>query len=362
MAKVILISQTPLPSSKIGSWTTLYKNYIEADHKIDFIICKKPNFEFDSVNYQFIEETFLTKIESKIKEKSYLGSLKTLNKILNLNEKYIIQVVDNFKIVNDLENLLKQKGIRDNCYIQFFYHGFQPYLDSKKGDFFFNSINEMVLLTNDSYKAHKNYYNSLSCNFSILHNGIDENKFFGVSSINKKILKERLNIKSKSVFLWCSQDRPKKGLDLILDVWKRVFTNNEEMVLLVIGANRSKEVDGVFFMGKISNSKIPIYYQVSDVYLFPTLCQEGFGLSLIEALHCNCFCIASNNGGVAEVLEYGKYGLLIERPNMISEWVNAINYYLENKPVSNSFSKKLYTTKKWNKNMNRIIENALDSL
>ena len=173
MPKVILISQSPLPANKIGSWTTLYKNYLEADHKIDIIICKRPKRLFKKIKYQFIDDNLLIRIRSRIKKKTYLNALFALNKVIKKDTKYIIQVVDNFKIIKDLENLLIRKGIRKNCYIQFFYHGFAPYLVNTKSIKFFEAIDEMVLLTNDSYKKHKSYYNALPCKFSILHNGID---------------------------------------------------------------------------------------------------------------------------------------------------------------------------------------------
>ena len=44
MVKVILISDISLPYAKIGSWTTLYKNYLQGKHQIDCIICYKTYF------------------------------------------------------------------------------------------------------------------------------------------------------------------------------------------------------------------------------------------------------------------------------------------------------------------------------
>ena len=358
MPKVILISQSPLPATKIGSWTTLYKNYLEADHKIDILICKKPKLLLKKIKYQFINDNLIIKIISRIKKKSHLNALFALNKVTKNDTKYIIQVVDNFKIITDLENLLIRKRIRKNCYIQFFYHGFAPYLENNKSIKFFKAIDEMVLLTNDSYKKHKSYYNALPCKFTVLYNGIDDSKFKMISSIEKLNLKKKLNIRRKTVFFWCSQDRPKKGLNLILDAWREVYANNQEIVLLVVGSSRNEEIEGVCFIGRIPNNELPKYYQASDVYLFSSLCQEGFGLSLIEALHCGCYCIASSIGGIPEVLEYGKFGELVERPHFIKDWVDAINGYLKIKSSENNFHKELYTTKSWNSNMNKIITGA----
>lgn len=363
MPKVILISQIPLPYSHIGSWTTLYHNYLHKNHSIDYIVCEKPENLYAEIEYGIVASTNLKKFQNKFFKKKYLEYFKALEKILDKEDKVIIQIIDNFGIVEPLIDFLKLKKKRDKCYLQFFYHGFSPYFENFSGRWFFESIDEMVLLTKDSYKTHKEYYTILPTKFSVLHNGIDTSKFHKVSIEEKENLKKQLEVTNKKVFIWCSQDRPKKGLDFILDVWKRIDKKENDVILLVIGAKRDIKIDGVFFLGRIPNNDLPKYYQIADCYLFPTLWHEGFGLSLIEALHCGCYCIASENGGVPEVLQYGKYGKLIENPNFIEEWCDAINSFLESDETHYvNIPKTLYSMENWNNGMNAIINNAKKNL
>ena len=115
----------------------------------------------------------------------------------------------------------------------------------------------------------------------------------------------------------------------------------------------------VRFLGKIQNQELPKFYQMADCYLFPTLWHEGFGLTLIEALHSGCYCIASALGGIPEVLQYGKLGKLIENPHFQQEWEEAILDFLNQKEGNNIvIPKTLYSTQSWNTGMNTIIENA----
>lgn len=362
MAKVILISQLPLPYPKIGSWTTLYQNYLNGDHAIDYIICEQPDEQFQNVEYGIVSQTLTLKLKKKYQKNNYIGYIEALEKIVVSGEKYIIQIVDNFGIIKPLQEFLESKGKRPQCYIQFFYHGFAPFYGNFESRSFYEFIDEMVLLTHDSYKAHKNYYTILPCRFSVLHNGIDENKFFKVSTEQKQKLREKLGLTSKTVFIWCSQDRPKKGLDLILDVWSRIYEKHTDCTLLVIGAKRDKTFAGVSFLGKIPNDELPQYYQAADAYLFPTLWHEGFGLSLIEALHCGCYSIASALGGVPEVLQHGDLGRLIENPHFIAEWVDAIDEFLLEKEEYPSLPEELYSKTAWNKGMNERIAEAKKSL
>ena len=362
MPKVILISQLPLPYSGIGSWTTLYRNYLESHHQIDYIVCENPEGKFKDIQYSLVSNDLITKIVKRGKKNPYVGYLNALQNILKNDEKYILQVVDNFGIIKPLIALLQELGIRKNCYIQFCYHGFPPFYENFSGRWFFEAIDEMVLLTEDSYKAHKEYYTILPTRFSVLHNGVDTRKFHTLSKEEKQLGKEQFGVAGKKVFVWCSQDRPKKGLHIVLDAWKRVIEKRKDIALWVIGTEPKEAMEGVRYFGRIPNDELAKYLQLSDCYLFPTLWHEGFGLSLIEALHCGNYCIASANGGVPEVLQYGKFGKLIAKPNFVSEWENAILEYTDDSQKNNLFDPELYTTKSWNAGMNSIITSAKKSI
>lgn len=362
MPKVILLSQVPLPFSMIGSWTTLYKNYLNGNHQIDYIVCEQPNEFFENVQYSLVANNLRIKIKKKWNKNKYTGYLEALGKLLKPQENYIIQIVDNFGIVKPLLTFLESKKLRSNCYLQFFYHGYPPFYGNFESRWFFESIDEMVLLTYDSYLEHKKSYTNLPTRFSILHNGIDTSKFYPLSQEKKEKMKESKGVVGKKVFVWCSQDRPKKGLHILLDAWKRVYEEKYNMVLWVIGCEPKKPVEGVQYLGRIPNDEMASYFQMSDCYLFPTLCHEGFGLSLIEALHSGCYCIASAIGGVSEVMQYGKLGKLIENPHFISEWEVAIEEYLTGNVIVFDFPTNLYSSQNWKVGMNSIIKQAKCSL
>ncbi len=362
MAKVVLLSKSPIPYSKIGSWTTMYHNYILNNHKIDYLICEEPYRRLENIDYLIVTNRLRDKINRKFFNKKHHNYFRALNTLFNKEESLIIQIVDNFGIIKDLEQYLNKVGKRNQCYIQFFYHGFPPFYENFYSRSFYEFIDEMVLLTRDSYDVHKSYYTVLPCRFSILHNGIDASKFYKISSLDKVELRKKMGFSDEKIFIWCSQDRPKKGLDFILSVWKQIYNESLNIKLIVVGATRENKYKGVTFYGKIPNNEMPCYYQISDVYLFPTLCHEGFGLSLIEALHSGCYCIASNLGGVSEVLGYGKYGQLITNPHIEDEWILAIQNFIENKNEIKFFPSELYTSLVWNKEMNLLIEKTKSRL
>ena len=362
MPQVILLSQFSLPYNKIGSWTTLYGNYLRKGNLVNYIVCEKPFKLFVDVEYSFLRDSFRSKLSRKISGNKYINYQESLNSVLKPKEKYIIQIVDNFGIVPYLIKFLEDQNLRQNCYVQFFYHGYAPYFENFAGREFLEQIDEMVLLTIDSYRKHKDYYTILTPHFSILHNGIDTSKFSIISSSQKAEIRQELDLSDKKVFLWCSQDRPKKGLHLVLDAWKAIVKQHKNVVLIIIGCEPKIDSDTIKYLGRIPNEELPKYYQMADCYLFPTLWHEGFGMSLIEALHCGCYCIASALGGVPEVLQYGKYGKLIESPHFVSEWVKAIEEFLNSDFRYPELPKDLYSTETWNHEMNQIIQTAKERL
>ena len=359
MSKVILLSQYPLPYNKIGSWTTMYRNYLSTTHGIDIIICKAPEQPIQSVRYYFVKESLPLQIKMKLTKNNKLGYLKTLKKAIDENPgRLIIQIIDNTGLALEVIKMLDATGRRADFYLQYFYHGFTPF----ENTIIVEKVDEIVLLTERSHQAFKSKIGVMPATFSVLHNGIDTKKFFSVPIEQKRNLKMQLGFQGKKIFTWCSQDRPKKGLDFILQVWSRVYAEEHNMVLLVIGATREIPQKGVSFLGRIPNDELPRYYQATDCYLFPTLWDEPFGLSLIEAMHSGAFCIASALGGVPEVLQYGKFGKLVQNPTDPEEWEQAINDFLAAKYPIPEIPESVYTLDQWNKGMNTIIDNAKTAL
>ena len=366
--QVILICQYPLPNKNIASWTTMYNYYLKnKSHPIDYIICPKDVDKIPDVDYSYVKgKSLVVNLRNLRYKKRFNSYFKALDKVIQKENKYIIQIIDNSGIIEPLNLHLKKKYKRKDFYIQYFYHGFDILYSGKNATAFLNGIDEMIFLTKLSYQRYKDYYSELIFRAGIMHNAVSSKLFYKLEASAKQRLKASMGISSQLVFMWCSQDRPKKGLQLILDVWKKIYNGNSlEMQLLIIGVDKEILQEGVIVIGRVPNDELPKYYQVSDFYLFPSLCKEGFGIVLAEALKCGCYCIASNQGGIPEVLAHGEYGKIIENPNFIDEWVeeitNSIKEYInngyENPYYSDEFDK-LYDLDNWCQQMNRKIEEA----
>lgn len=111
-----------------------------------------------------------------------------------------------------------------------------------------------------------------------------------------------------------------KGMDLVVPSFGKVKKNNNNVRLLVVGDGSCREMmeqqtkdlgleDSVQFVGRQPQDKLQGYYDMIDILLMPSR-SEGFGLTAIEGMARGCVVVASDVGGLPEVVENGKVGKL----------------------------------------------------
>jgi glycosyltransferase involved in cell wall biosynthesis len=368
--KTILICQIPLPYDKIGSWTNMY-NYLlrETKHDFDFIVCPEGSQKAEMVSYKFVEKpTILDKIKSKFLDNynRFNNYFAALDSIIEKDSKYIIHIIDNSGIVVPIDTFLKKRYNRSDFFIQYYYQGFAPLFSKEKANPFLYAVDEIFFLTELSYLEYLNFYDECPFRARVLHNATNSNQFKLIESEEKRRIRESLGFtKDEFIFIWCSQDRVKKGLHIVLDAFKGIYSIHKEKVkLVIVGIDRAIEQEGVQVIGRVPNHELAKYYQISDVYLFPSLWKEGFGIVLAEALKCGCYVIASAQGGIPEVLNQGKFGKLISNPNMVSEWVNSMNESIQEinrndgNPYMNNLPDQLYDVEDWALKVKEYISEA----
>ena len=364
--KTVLISTASLPHDGVASWTTRINYLLKRDNEIDYIIGPKSNLIIDKPVQVFIDnvslkDKFRTKLSPLNRFNPYI---KCLRKILVKEHKVILQVKDNLGLLKSVVSFLNKNNLRSRVYVQYHYHTFPPFEDFEN---LYDRIDELVLLSTSSYKMFKKQCNNIPFPVHINNNGVNSKVFKPVSKKQKLELRAKHNFSDdKILFIWCSQNRKKKGLDLTLRIWDILLKQHRNIELLIIGVdNNELPLVNTRVLGMMDNSELVEYYQLSDFYLFPSLCQEGFGLSLLEAIKCGCYVIAANNGAIPEVTKYGTYAKLIMNPNYISEWVSevdkSINEYIQNQrvnPYAKDIPENLFDIEDWYERYNRIAKEA----
>ncbi len=96
--------------------------------------------------------------------------------------------------------------------------------------------------------------------------------------------------------------------DFSVDFYGRI--HQPDLVLLASKLGLTRHVQ---FKGVIPHQQLLEYYQNYDIFAFPTLEREPFGLVPLEALARGCVPVVSRRCGVAEYLVHGAHGLKAER-------------------------------------------------
>ncbi|WP_299522934.1 glycosyltransferase family 4 protein [Winogradskyella sp.] len=355
--KHVLISHNSIPTATIGSWKRMLTDLESLDKTIfDYIVCPLESPSMITKKHMHVngyrKSRVLNKLFSNYRFKNYTNALKS---IISIEKQLLITIVDNVGILLAVDAFLKKTDLRNQVQIVFLQRGFDYQLSINKKALFYQSIDLLVVLTKASYKKQLSGVHALPCRVVQLYNGVSSEMFFPIPKEQKKLLLEKYKLASNTYyFLWVSQDRKKKGLHIILNAWKTLVKKYNNIELLVIGTKAYDSIPNVRYLGKIPNDKLPEYYQLTDFYLFSTLCHEGFGLSLAEALKSGAYCLVSDIDPMPEILSEGKYGQLVGMPNSEESWVNAIEGALKKYQSNNNVNpylkdipSKLYDFNRW---------------
>lgn len=133
----------------------------------------------------------------------------------------------------------------------------------------------------------------------------------------------------KKVVLFVGRLAEVKGVTYLIEAMKNV-----DALLVIAGngplrkkleqqgqeTNRSAGWEKVRFLGAKTHEELKTIYASSDIFVCPSITakdggQEGFGLVILEAMASGLPIVASNSGGITQLIKNGINGLLCEEKN-----------------------------------------------
>jgi glycosyltransferase involved in cell wall biosynthesis len=121
----------------------------------------------------------------------------------------------------------------------------------------------------------------------------------------------------------CRQLFPRKGIRFLLEAGAELKSQFPDLKIVLAGdgferpelARLAAELgiaSDVTFLGWVPNVELPQYYRAAAVSVIPSL-EEGFGIPAAEAMGCEVAVVASDAGGLPEVVENGVTGIVVPR-------------------------------------------------
>lgn len=152
----------------------------------------------------------------------------------------------------------------------------------------------------------------------------------------------RLFMANRKVVLFVGRLAEKKGVAYLIEAMRSV----SDAVLYIVGkgplenelkTQASDLQEKVFFMGPKTHQELSAIYASADILVAPSVTArdgdiEGFGLVIIEAMASGLPVIASNSGGITDIIQDGKNGMLVDEKNA-SQLSDRLNWILTHQNI-----------------------------
>lgn len=176
-------------------------------------------------------------------------------------------------------------------------------------------------------QEHVSLLNQSQSDVTCIPNGVDLDRF----EVDEPTVDGRV------VFL--GRLAPKKRVSDLIYAIDEVAADHPDVELVIVGEGPLEEelrdlvvklgvTDRVTFTGRVEEQEIPRYYASAELFVLPSV-WEGHPLTLLEAWAASCPVIASDVEGIAEFVDHGETGYLVEAKNP-KALADAIRYALEN--------------------------------
>ena len=361
----VVVTRIPIPRPKQGSWTQMFEALFAAGgHGIEYLICPPvaAGDRLPTVEYVPAFDTSVPVLRRYLPHSRFAYFYHRLKQLTAKHERLVVLIVDDYNLLFGVQEWLTRSGLRSRIAIVFFIHGMSYFFDTPHATTFYRSIDEIVFLTHASYALERARTLEMPCEVSVVWNGIDKTRFRPVDRATKGELRRAVGLPPEGiVFLWLARDQRKKGLHIVLRAWEEFAPRHPEVQLAVVGAPARESIERVTFFGSVPYRDVAPYVQMCDVYLFPTLWSEGFGLSVVEALSAGLLTLASDIGPMREVLGDGRYGRLIAEPHVVGHWLAAMEHEL-GRFVQNDFRSpyqpleaERYSIEGWRDHIGRLV-------
>ncbi|MFC9709167.1 glycosyltransferase family 4 protein [Paenibacillus sp. NPDC056933] len=166
---------------------------------------------------------------------------------------------------------------------------------------------------------------SLKRRMGVVPLGVDLDRFSPVNKGEQQLLQKQFGITVPFSILYVGRLIPGKGVDVLIRAVS-LLQPQVPLQLIVVGRGpqvyvrklrqlaKKLKVDASF-RGQVAHKHIDRLYRAADCLVCPSQEHEAFGLVNVEAMASGLPVIASDNGGIREIITSGSNGYLVKEYN-----------------------------------------------
>lgn len=206
-------------------------------------------------------------------------------------------------------------------------------------DFTMNHADTIIVCSNDMKQKILGIYPDVENKIAIVYNAVNINEYSGIS-YEKALEETKLtepNRKKRIVFV--GRVVKEKGVGELLEAVAALSKKRDDFELYIIGVTpdetllqqyknviKSNNLENIVtIVGKVP--KVAYWYRIADLMVLPSY-SEGLPLTVVESLACGTPVVATDVGGIPDILNDETLGTLIPKQN-IEALESAINRMLD---------------------------------
>ena len=211
---------------------------------------------------------------------------------------------------------------------------------------------------------------------NIIPTGLDIEKFYreNYSDEDRKFVRESFGVESEDFLcVYVGRVAEEKSIDVLIDMFSKIKAPSYKFMIVgksygSMENNLKEQVeklgisDRVIFVGEIPHDKVPIYYQIGDIFLNASI-SETQGLTFIEAMAAKTPVNARYDLNLEDLLVKNEAGLVYKTEEDFIENIKKLkeNKKLKEKIIENAFNvSQYYTSKKFGEKVEALYKKTLE--
>jgi glycosyltransferase involved in cell wall biosynthesis len=208
---------------------------------------------------------------------------------------------------------------------------------------------ELVICVSKDMNKKVNIMTEGRARTTTFYSGVDTEKFRPFLKLRKEFRKQLGYTEKDFVILFVGRITREKGIFELIDAFDQISKNCHSFRLLLVGALFEKNrlinaIDRFGIQNKVTivngtgHDEIPRYMNAADAFALPSWI-EGLPNVVMEACACELPVIASEVGGIPEIIENNITGFLV-RPRSTEDLIKKFKFVFANPEIADKVAKK----------------------
>ncbi|WP_227793261.1 glycosyltransferase family 4 protein [Paenibacillus guangzhouensis] len=196
---------------------------------------------------------------------------------------------------------------------------------------------DVIIANSQSLKSELQHrYPKIKNRLKVVYLGTDVQRFRPPTVRERNAVRAKLGVSSAYVVTFAGRIIPRKGLPVLIRAIQQAKKSVPNVQLLVAGNTQRKGYGAKMkklaaqlnvpmkMAGYYAHKRMHQFYWAGDCFVCPSQKHEAFGLVNIEAMAAGLPVVASDIGGIREIIRHEKNGILIKRFHQPSAFATAI--------------------------------------